>query len=148
MDENSITFKSPEFSEFFSTFFSLLPSIGDYICEVFDQNYEKNNILYDIIKENIYMQWEEEFKSVLGPSHEDWIKRNTTYLHWLIVTYCSYADERFQTLSEDDKNILLWASLLHDINKRGKEHFLGPDRVHPFRCGGTTLKIFWSKTIS
>ena len=31
-----------------------------------------------------------------------------------------------------DRNILLWAGLLHDIKKRTNPHIEGKDHIHPF----------------
>jgi hypothetical protein len=35
----------------------------------------------------------------------------------------------------------MWASLLHDIKKRGEGHFDGKDLIHPFMSGSATLII-------
>ena len=144
MEEEIDISKDPSFADYFKTFSSLISSIKELIGEILAQNNKKNEGIYDLVKEKIYIPWEDEFKEVFGPAHNDWTKRKSTYLHWLIVTYLSSIDKRYQELDEKDKNILLWSSLLHDINKRSKECFEGPDRIHPFRCGGTTLQIFWS----
>ena len=35
-----------------------------------------------------------------------------------------------------------WATLLHDITKRGMPYFNGKDHIHPFLSGKATLLIF------
>ena len=37
------------------------------------------------------------------------------------MIFCVYTDPDFEALEEEDKNIVLWAALLHDIVKRGVE---------------------------
>lgn len=46
------------------------------------------------------------------------------------------------SLSEEQRNILKWAALLHDICKRGLPEFSGRDHIHPFVSGMQVLKIF------
>ncbi|KAL4497404.1 hypothetical protein ABPG72_011339 [Tetrahymena utriculariae] len=50
-------------------------------------------------------------------------------------------DEEFKNLSQVDQNILLWATLLHDICKIGEPTIKGKDHCHPFKSGYETLKI-------
>jgi len=59
------------------------------------------------------------------------------------VLYKTIIDSIYlEQLSSDEKNILLWAALLHDISKRGPPEFTGRDLVHPFMSAKTTLEIF------
>lgn len=58
------------------------------------------------------------------------------------MLYVLSNDEDFMRLCEDDQNILLWATLLHDICKRGLPKHVGKDPIHPFKSAQMTLKIF------
>ena len=59
-----------------------------------------------------------------------------------VVLKC-ITDDKYAPLNAKDKNIILWASLLHDISKRSGEPLIkGKDHIHPFISGATTLKIF------
>ena len=51
-------------------------------------------------------------------------------------------DDAYEEQNMDDKNILRWAALMHDISKRGKPEITGRDHIHPFVSGGTTLETF------
>jgi hypothetical protein len=41
-----------------------------------------------------------------------------------------------------ERNIVLWAALLHDICKQGYPLFEGKDHIHPFTSAARTLEIF------
>jgi len=75
------------------------------------------------------------------------MKYGNTYIHSVMVLYNSYNDTRFSDLSEEHKNQLLWASLMHDLGKRGKPIFEGKDHIHPFRSAAFVLKIFAENNI-
>jgi len=62
--------------------------------------------------------------------------------HVYKMLYVVLKDPQFNELNNEEKNIILWATLLHDIAKRGKPVILGKDPIHPFRGGWTTLKVF------
>lgn len=44
-------------------------------------------------------------------------------------------------LPERDQDILLWATLLHDIRKRGPPLFIGKDHIHPFTSAESALRF-------
>jgi hypothetical protein len=48
----------------------------------------------------------------------------------------------FDELNDEEKNIILWASLLHDIRKLGFPIFEGKDHVHPFKSAAAVLEVF------
>jgi hypothetical protein len=59
------------------------------------------------------------------------------------VVYRIAYDPNFKLLdSPDDQNILLWAGLLHDIEKQGNPLFEGRDYIHPFNSACRVLSIF------
>ena len=50
-------------------------------------------------------------------------------------------------LNPEEKNIMLWAVLCHDIVKRGTPLFVDKDHIHPFLSAEATLRIFKSMGI-
>jgi hypothetical protein len=98
-----------------------------------------------------------------GSFAEEWdnlekVHDGTTQRHMIIATILLYTEINFllcneenkPLLSEYDRNILLWAILLHDIskhvilNKSLGEDFQEnrSDKIHPFKSGALALKIF------
>jgi len=63
-------------------------------------------------------------------------------VHVFKMLFCVLRDPNFQKLNKYDKNVILWATLLHDIAKRGTPLVPGKDAIHPFRSGMLTLRIF------
>lgn len=64
-------------------------------------------------------------------------------IHTLNVVYRTIRDPIYvEQYSEYERNIHKWASLLHDICKRGRPLIEGRDHIHPFISGEATLKIF------
>ena len=64
--------------------------------------------------------------------------------HILGTVYLVVNDLRFQELNEKDKNILKWASLLHDLMKKTYPADLpinSRDLVHPYNCALKALEI-------
>jgi hypothetical protein len=59
--------------------------------------------------------------------------------HTINVLYLIQKDEHFKMLPERDQDILLWATLLHDVRKRGPPLFEGKDHIHPFTSAEATL---------
>ena len=51
-------------------------------------------------------------------------------------------DPLFAELSAQERNVLKWAALLHDIAKLSLPTIEGRDHVHPFKSGAVTLKLF------
>lgn len=43
--------------------------------------------------------------------------------------------------NEFEQNVIKWAALLHDINKKGVPEFQGKDHIHPFNGGKAVLEI-------
>ena len=52
-----------------------------------------------------------------------------------------------EQLNDDERNILQWAALFHDISKRSVPTLEGKDHIHPFISGATTLQILEEKGI-
>lgn len=50
--------------------------------------------------------------------------------------------EETSSFNAGDKNVLMWAALLHDISKRSIPLLHGKDHVHPFMSGVSALEIF------
>jgi HD superfamily phosphodiesterase len=51
-------------------------------------------------------------------------------------------DAMWKSLGADDKNVLLWAGLLHDIAKLGTPVIRGKDNIHPYTSAATALEAF------
>ena len=74
-------------------------------------------------------------------------QRTDLNTHILGTLYLVVNDLRFEKLNKEDKNILKWASLLHDIMKKinGVDtdgvFTNGKDLVHPYNCAFETLKL-------
>jgi hypothetical protein len=65
-------------------------------------------------------------------------------VHSLLVLYLTMADPVFQTeMNDEQRNVLMWTALLHDISKRGLPELVGKDHTHPFTGGALVLKIFY-----
>ena len=62
-------------------------------------------------------------------------------IHTYLVTYLTWTDPRVNKMHGYERNILRWASLLHDVTKRGHPEILGKDHVHPFTGGGFVLEF-------
>ena len=45
-------------------------------------------------------------------------------------------------MDNNDQNILRWAALLHDMQKRQTDWFEGRDHVHPFVSAAKALEVF------
>ena len=60
-----------------------------------------------------------------------------------MVLYRTLTHGLFNTqLNNEERNILKWVALFHDISKRGMPDFEGKDHVHPFESAAMVLKIF------
>ena len=47
-----------------------------------------------------------------------------------------------EQFNDEEKNIMKWAALFHDIKKRSLPLIKGRDHVHPFTSAAATLRIF------
>ena len=70
------------------------------------------------------------------------VKANSVEQHSFLVLYLTWTDERLSAFNAKQVDTLKWASLLHDIAKRGLPEFHGRDHTHPFAGGLAVLKIF------
>lgn len=70
------------------------------------------------------------------------VKDNSVELHSYLVLYLTWTDARLSAFTAKHVETLKWATLLHDISKRGEPQFKGRDHTHPFAGGLTVLKIF------
>ena len=107
-------------------------------CRKYTWNY---SIVFDILTTNYY----DEIDSVAGPYWKKLQEYNDGYvnLHWIFVYYWTVKDPEFnEELTDEERNILEWAALFHDISKRGLPLFNSKDFVHPFQSAAIMLKIF------
>ena len=70
-------------------------------------------------------------------------EQNDTFVarHTLAVLACCVNDPDFPQFTDNERNILKWASLLHDIAKKSAPIIRGKDHVHPFRSGAIVLDL-------
>lgn len=62
--------------------------------------------------------------------------------HTLLVLAMVVRDQLYLELDQEEKNILKWACLLHDIAKLSSPTIEGKDHVHPFKSGIIVLDLF------
>lgn len=62
--------------------------------------------------------------------------------HTIAALVTAYLDPMFKSLDHNDKSIILWACLFHDIAKRGPPEIPGKDPFHPFTSAAKALRIF------
>jgi hypothetical protein len=62
--------------------------------------------------------------------------------HIIAVMASTFIDPEFKDLDLNDKSVLMWACLFHDIAKRGRPYLKGKDPIHPFTSTSKTLGIF------
>lgn len=48
----------------------------------------------------------------------------------------------YEPLPDNEKNIIQWACLLHDIRKLGAPVIEGKDHIHPFKSAVAVLEVF------
>ncbi len=69
--------------------------------------------------------------------------RGRICFHVYKMMYLLINDDEFKNLNKYDQNVLLWATLFHDISKRGKPLIKkNKDPVHPFQSAWQTLRYF------
>ena len=73
-------------------------------------------------------------------------RQNEGYVarHTIIVVALTFEDPTMQQLeyfTAEERNMLKWASLLHDISKRSLPTIDGKDHIHPFTSAVTCLEI-------
>jgi len=69
--------------------------------------------------------------------------RGKICLHVYKMLHLLINDEDFKKLNKYDQNVLLWATLFHDISKRGKPLIkANKDPAHPFKSAWQTLHYF------
>ena len=56
-------------------------------------------------------------------------------VHSMNVLYLTTKDEYYLQMSPNEKNVLKWASLFHDICKLGQPKCVTKDHIHPFKGG-------------
>ena len=62
--------------------------------------------------------------------------------HTANVVRCMFKDMSFRTeITEFEQNVLKWAALFHDIDKKGRPLFDDKDHIHPFNSARATLII-------
>ena len=100
-------------------------------------NFLKENlrIIKKIIKESIPEMW----------TFLEKINKGTVCKHVIRMLFCCFCNEDFNKMNDEDKNIIIWSVILHDIKKRGVPIFHGRDFFHPFGSAIVTLKFFLKK---
>ena len=64
-------------------------------------------------------------------------------MHTFNVVVCLIKNALFKSfMNDEEKNILKWAALFHDIRKRSTPTIEGKDHVHPFTSAAETLIVF------
>ena len=53
-----------------------------------------------------------------------------------------WKDPMLADLSPEERNVIKWAALMHDIAKASTPTIQGKDHVHPFKSGAITLRLF------
>ena len=140
--EDTTVIPDPKFEEFFPILFKKLNDIPTLIEKVKEEyNPPTSHDLYDCIWDEIFEPCKKEIEKVLGGQLQEMLEWGNLVIHTILVIYQTMTDERFSKLSPVDQNILLWASLLHDIAKRGKKAFEGKDHVHPFWSAAVSINI-------
>ena len=62
-------------------------------------------------------------------------------IHTLICLWRATLDPLFAEMNWQDKNIIKWSVLLHDIRKLSKPTIEGKDHVHPFKSASSVLDV-------
>ena len=71
------------------------------------------------------------------------VNKGEVAVHSILVLYLTMRDPIFEKeMNDEQRNILMWTALLHDISKRGQPEFAGKDHTHPFTGGAVILQIF------
>ena len=91
------------------------------------------------------IQVNEEMDRVLMGGRWKWLlqqsKGSVTY-HTVNVVYQTVCHPIYlHHCTAEERNILKWAALLHDISKRQSPLITGKDHIHPFISAATTLEI-------
>ena len=65
----------------------------------------------------------------------------------IIVLARVIADPLMESFSESERDIVKWASLLHNFGRLGKPAVKGDDHAHPFKAASIALDILESKNL-
>lgn len=87
---------------------------------------------------------DDEIDAVLG---SDWrsLKSQSENLlasHTILSIWRATKEPLFVELSDEKRNVCMWACLLHDIAKRGSPCIMGRDHIRAFRSAEKTLEVF------
>ena len=70
---------------------------------------------------------------------DGWVATHT----WLVIWRAArHIPSLYNDLAAYEKNIVLWACLLHDVRKLGPPDFIGKDHIHPFKSAASVLEVF------
>lgn len=85
-----------------------------------------------------------EVSKVIGQPWQQLKNQNSQFvaMHTLAVLAMTVNDPLFAALPVEQKNILKWAALLHDIAKLSRPTIEGKDHVHPFKSAAIVLELF------
>ena len=85
-----------------------------------------------------------EITEVLGKPWTELKRQRKTAVsqHTIIVVAKVINDPLMAKFTSQERNMLKWASLLHDISKLGRPKIKGRDYVHPFKSAALMLDIF------
>ena len=86
---------------------------------------------------------DQELQQVIGEIWNDLKKQNDQWVavHTLICLWRATLDPLFTEMNWQDKNIIKWSVLLHDIRKLSKPTIEGKDHVHPFKSASSVLDV-------
>ena len=107
--------------------------------------------LYKREREILFPHFEEELQTVLPNNYWEELKqysdgtneKGEICTHTINVVYRAQRDPIYKEQFNDyDRNVMQWATLLHDIEKKCWPLFLGRDHIHPFMSAKEVLKIF------
>ena len=85
-----------------------------------------------------------EISGVLGEPWTQLCRQNEGYVaeHTIVVLTLVLADPLMPTFTVEERNMLKWAALLHDIAKLSTPAIQGKDHIHPFKSAKIVLDIF------
>ena len=87
---------------------------------------------------------DQEINRVLGEPWTELCRQNEGYVakHTIVVLALVLADPLMPTFTAEERNMLKWASLLHDIAKLSTPAIRGKDHIHPFKSAKIVLDVF------
>ena len=105
---------------------------------------EKDSLFWDEQMPLLLKRIDSEVSKVIGQPWQQLKNQNSQFvaMHTLAVLAMTVNDPLFAALPLEQKNILKWAALLHDIAKLSRPTIEGKDHVHPFKSAAIVLELF------